>query len=471
VLFNSIAFLIFLPLVVLLYYLLPVKYRWILLLGASYVFYAWWKIEYLALIVLSTVVDYTAAQKIHLETRILVKRLWLGLSLSANLGVLFVFKYLLLFLPVKDPMMLTIYSVDHPLLGALIYGIYFTIPVGISFYTFQTMSYTLDVYHGRAHPEKHLGKFALFVSFFPQLVAGPIERFNHLMPQLNGNYRANYDRFSRAFKLLLWGFFMKICIADNLSPIVDQVYADPTSFDTLSRWLGTLGFGFQIYADFAGYTLIAQGAALLLGIELMDNFKTPYLSTSISEFWKRWHISLSTWFRDYVYRPLGGNRVNYGRWIFNILLVFCVSGFWHGANWTFLIWGGIHGLLYLLERFVWGKPKEHSTEFVRLIHGLRTFVFVNIAWVFFRGDSAANVMQHFQSLIQPTGEQAIQFEAQGLILFAIFIFSELWLYNSRIDTRLSNIPTPIRWAIYAFLLFAISAWGGVANHPFIYFQF
>lgn len=470
-LFNSVAFLVFLPSVVLLYYLLPQKFRWLLLLLCSYLFYAWWRVEYLPLILLSTVVDYWAARKIHRSERTPIRRLWLAISMCVNLGVLAFFKYLILFLPEKDPMLLTIYMVDHPILGVIVHGLYFAIPVGISFYTFQTMSYTLDVYYGKTEPEDHPGYFALFVSFFPQLVAGPIERFSHLMPQLKTKQFITYERMSKAFKLLIFGFFLKICIADNLAPIVDQVYEDPLKFDLLSRWLGTLAFGFQIYTDFAGYTLIAQGAACMLGIDLMDNFRTPYLSSSISEFWKRWHISLSTWFRDYLYLPLGGNRVKTYRWIFNILLVFAVSGFWHGANWTFMIWGCIHGMLYLLERFVWGKPKADSSKLSALFHGIRTFILVNFAWIFFRSASAMDASNHISSLFESAGEGILEIQPYLYLLIALFLFAEFWLYNSRIDVRLNKVRTSVRWAVYAFMLFAVTAWGGVANHPFIYFQF
>lgn len=397
--------------------------------------------------------------------------MWLALSMIVNLGVLAFFKYLILFLPEKDPMLLTIYMVDNPILGVIVHGLYFAIPVGISFYTFQTMSYTLDVYYGKTKPEHHPGYFALFVSFFPQLVAGPIERFNHLMPQLKAKQFISYERLSKAFKLLLFGFFLKICIADNLAPLVDQIYDSPENFGLLSRWLGTLAFGFQIYTDFAGYTLIAQGAAFMLGIELMDNFRTPYLSRSISEFWKRWHISLSTWFRDYLYLPLGGNRVHAGRWILNIMLVFAISGFWHGANWTFMIWGCIHGLLYLLERFVWGKPNDQSSLGQSVVHGIRTFILVNFAWIFFRSASASAAWDHMGSLFHEAGSQSLEVQPFIFLLIGLFLISEIWLYNNRIDSRLKALRTPVRWSLYAFMIFAITAWGGVANHPFIYFQF
>ena len=263
-LFNSVAFLIFLPVVVLLYYLLPQKFRWVLLLAASYVFYGSWKIEFLSLIIFSTIVDFYVGKLMHRATEKWRRNALLAVSLTANLGLLFVFKYLALFLPAMDPMIANIYTVDHPFLGFIVQGIYFTIPVGISFYTFQTLSYTIDIYHRRIEPETHIGHFALFVTFFPQLVAGPIERFSRLMPQLKEKHQATYRQFQKAFRLMLYGFFIKMCIADNLSPLVDMVYDNPALFNGWSTWFGTFGFGLQIYTDFAGYSLIAQGAAFCL---------------------------------------------------------------------------------------------------------------------------------------------------------------------------------------------------------------
>jgi D-alanyl-lipoteichoic acid acyltransferase DltB (MBOAT superfamily) len=419
------------------------------------------------------------------------------LSLISNLGLLFVFKYLKLFLPDIDAMQANIYTVDHPIQGLLVQGIYFSIPVGISFYTFQTLSYTIDVYFRRVEPETHLGKFALFVTFFPQLVAGPIERFSRLMPQLKLEHSATYENFKNAFRLMLYGFFIKLCIADNLAPLVDQVYANPGNFARLDAWLGTLAFGFQIYADFAGYSLIAQGAALCLGIHLMDNFRTPYLSTSIGEFWSRWHISLSTWFRDYLYIPLGGNRVKVFRWGVNIMLVFIISGFWHGANYTFLIWGGIHGLLYLIERvsqsvakrlFALSNPSPlaqilcsalkflpgtegKSTLANKLVRGLLIFVAVNLAWVFFRIDSMDQVGTHFTALWSSAGTQTLDLTWVLATLMIVFIVFDIALYNNRIDGFLEKFPLAIRWSVYGILLWCIWAWAGMANHPFIYFQF
>lgn len=371
-----------------------------------------------------------------------------------------------------DAMQLNIYSADHPVFGMLLYGIFYSIPVGISFYTFQTMSYTLDVYYGRILPEKHFGKFALFVSFFPQLVAGPIERFSHLMPQLKANQKFSYENLSKAFRLMLYGFFIKICIADNLAPLVDTIYEYGDQYSRLSNWIGNLGFGYQIYADFAGYSLIAQGAALSLGINLMDNFRTPYWSRGIGEFWQRWHISLSTWFRDYLYIPLGGNKVSKVRWIWNILLVFIVSGFWHGANWTFVVWGGIHGMLYLIERFVI-QPVTGSSpnKFQNISTGLLTFVGVQLAWIFFRIDSLDSIPNHLTQLFHSNGTEMLNLSNPVLIMFVLFLVSEIWLYNKRIDLALDKFPALARWSLYLFMIWSISAWGGVVNHPFIYFQF
>jgi alginate O-acetyltransferase complex protein AlgI len=464
-LFNSVAFLVFLPLVILAFYLTRHSYRWVVLLTASYVFYAWWRVEFLALIFISTLADYALARAIDKSAYLWKRRSFLLASMFLNLGMLFVFKYLNLFLPEKDAMLLNIFRVDHPFLGTILYGIYFAIPVGISFYTFQTMSYTIDVYKGRILPEKHLGKFALFVCYFPQLVAGPIERFSALMPQLKAKVVARYENFADAFRLMLWGFFIKTCIADNWGPLVDAVYEAPEKYNLISNWVGTLGFGFQIYADFAGYSLIAQGAALCFGVRLIDNFKTPYLAKTISEFWQRWHISLSTWFRDYLYIPLGGNRVTKLRWVVNILAVFILSGFWHGANWTFLIWGAIHGLLYLAERFVFKSKKGN------LISALRTFIVVQIAWVFFRIDKLDETPNHFQHLISNAGETSLSWQWEWLVMFGFFLLMDVLLRNNRFDYWIKSKGVLARWSLYLILIWCIVAWAGVTHHPFIYFQF
>jgi alginate O-acetyltransferase complex protein AlgI len=471
--FNSLAFLIFLPLVVVLYYLLPSKRRWVLLLAASYVFYGFWKVEFLLLIMFSTVLDFVVAQKIYSSQRKTTKVLLLLLSIFGNLGMLFVFKYLILFLPEVDEMMLNVYASENPVMGTIKHAIYFSIPVGISFYTFQTMSYTVDVFSGRTSPEKHLGKFAVFVSFFPQLVAGPIERFSKLQPQLKSVIKLDYANLQNGFRLMLYGFFLKMCIADNLSPIADLLYDNPDTYSSLGTITGMLAFTFQIYTDFAGYSLIAQGAALTLGIKLIDNFKTPYFSKNISEFWRRWHISLSTWFRDYLYIPLGGNRVTAVRWVLNIMLVFAVSGFWHGANWTFVIWGAIHGFLFLLER---AGEKIVSVQDSRnkVVNGLRilkTFVFLQITWVFFRSKSTDLALDVLGNVIKPQGVENIHLGPILLLLFGVFLLLDAVTYNKRFDTWIGNYKAPARWFAYAILIFLITSFSGHFNHPFIYFQF
>ncbi len=372
-----------------------------------------------------------------------------------------------------DLMTLNIYSAENPIKGDILYAIFYALPVGISFYTFQTMSYTIDVYFGRIVPEKHLGKFALFVSFFPQLVAGPIERFSNLQPQLLANHPVKYTNFSNGFRLLLWGFFIKIGIADNISQWVDAIYSAPQNYAQPYVWLGVLGFGTQIYADFSGYSLIAQGAALLLGIQLMDNFRTPYLSSSIGEFWQRWHISLSTWFRDYVYIPLGGNQVKLPRWIFNISIVFLLSGFWHGANWTFLIWGGIHGLLYLIE-YIWKKigiTKNWTKYLTKPLGIVVTFLTVHFAWIFFRIEDTQQFAIIWENLWHSTGTGTIEIKTELWLVLGLFVVLDSVMYNNRFDNFLAQWPSLLRWMLYALLFYCILAFGGTVNHPFIYFQF
>lgn len=471
--FNSLAFLLFLPLVVIAYYLIPPKRRWILLLLASYFFYGFWKVEFLLLIMFSTVLDYVVATNLAKTTGKLARKGLLAMSICGNLGMLFIFKYLVLFLPDIDPMMLNVFASENEIMGTIKHAIYFSIPVGISFYTFQTMSYTIDVYYGRAKPESHLGKFAVFVSFFPQLVAGPIERFSHLQPQLKSAVKLNYDNLSNGFRLMLYGFFLKMCIADNMAPLADQLYDDPAMFSSLGTITGMLAFGFQIYTDFAGYSLIAQGSARLLGINLIDNFRTPYWSKNISEFWHRWHISLSTWFRDYVYIPLGGNRVNVSRWALNIMVVFVVSGFWHGAHWTFLIWGAIHGAIFLLERA--GEKvipvRSSKNMLVNSLRVLKTFILVQLAWVFFRSRSTEKSMDILGNMFYADGSSMIEIPTAVSILFVLFIVFDIILYNKRFDTWIARFNPVTRWLLYAGLIFCITAFSGHINHPFIYFQF
>jgi len=470
-LFNTIDFAIFLPIVVIIYYLIPNRFRWVFLLAASYYFYMSWKVEYILLIVASTLVDYIGGIRMGKLPDRRSRLPWLILSLCINLGLLFTFKYYnfatenlnLLFRKVG-------LSSELPMMKVLL-------PVGISFYTFQTLSYSIDVYFGKQKAEKHLGYFALYVSFFPQLVAGPIERFSRLAPQFRLRHRLSYDHVANGLRLILYGLFIKMVIADNISGIVDQVYAQPENYASLDILKGVILYSFQIYSDFYGYSTIAIGSALLLGIRIMDNFKTPYLAKNISEFWQRWHISLSTWFRDYLYIPLGGNRVSKQRWVLNILLVFLISGLWHGANWTFLIWGLLFGLLYLLERLVNGVLKLQKEHFAysagHLLLALKTFLLVSILWVFFRSQSFNGALEIFKMLIQnaPSDAQHIVIPVSTWVFLLLFIASDVILYNRRFDTWIAPLHFLLRWGIYGVLLFGIIAFAGVDNFPFIYFQF
>ncbi|MCE7945771.1 MAG: MBOAT family protein, partial [Chlorobi bacterium CHB1] len=305
-LFHSLEFIIFFPVVVAIYFLAPLRFRQFFLLLASYYFYMCWKAEYAVLILLSTGIDYVAALHMHK---------------TSGRGNIFY---------------------EFPLFDILL-------PVGISFYTFQTLSYTIDVYRSEKTPERNFIKFALYVTFFPQLVAGPIERSTRLLPQFDHEHKFDANRVVSGLRLMLWGFFKKLVIADRLALYVNEVYNNPADYTGLPVIIATYFFAFQIYCDFSAYSDIAIGAARVLGFDLMKNFRQPYLAQSIGEFWKRWHISLSTWFRDYLYIPLGGNRVSRLRWYVNLMAVFLISGLWHGANWTFVVWGALHGSYFVLS--------------------------------------------------------------------------------------------------------------------------
>ncbi len=341
-LFNSLQFLIFFPIVVSIFFLLPQKRRWILLLIASYYFYMCWKVEYIVLIIASTLIDYFVAKKMADLKEKVKRKKWLLISLLSNLGILFGFKYFN-FVNANVQALFDNFNIFY---GVPAFDV--LLPVGISFYTFQTLSYTIDVYNGKTPVQNHLGIFAVYVSFFPQLVAGPIERSRHLLPQFYVEHKFSYDRIKYGLQQMLWGFFKKVVIADRLAIVVDGVYNNLDDYSGISLLIATIFFAFQIYCDFSGYSDIAIGSARVMGFELIDNFKRPYFSKSISEFWRRWHISLSTWFRDYLYIPLGGNRVVKWRWYYNLFITFLVSGFWHGANWTFLVWGGLHGAYLII---------------------------------------------------------------------------------------------------------------------------
>lgn len=487
-LFNSWQFLLFFPCVVALYFLAPYRVRWLLLLVASYFFYMCAVPSYALLLLTSTVVDYTVGRWMGATSNPTRKKLLLFTSLATNLGLLFSFKYFNFFFGSLDAVFeSTGLSVDLP-------HSEWILPIGISFYTFQTLSYTIDIYRGKQEPERHFGRFALFVSFFPQLVAGPIERSTNFLPQLRKRFDFDYERITSGLRLMGWGLFKKVVIADQLALLVNTVYGDPEGLVGLHFVLATIFFAIQIYCDFSGYSDIAIGAAEVLGFRLMTNFNRPYQATSISDFWSRWHISLSTWFRDYLYIPLGGNRVAIHRWYINLMIVFVISGLWHGAEWTFVIWGALHGF-YLIFALMTRKTRANIAQSIGLdrvprIHAtlqrLVVFSLVCFAWIFFRADSFADAwyivshlhvgwsqlfdVQFLRALRDQIGVDEGYLVTCFVLIAVLEIFQainadELW---HRLTARK---PWPIRWAFYGSLCLAILNLAPPLSQSFIYFQF
>lgn len=467
-LFNSLHFLIFLPIIVALYYLVPHRFRWMLIFVGSCYFYMVFVPKYILILFFIILVDYVAALTIEkVEGRL--KFFYLLASLAANIGLLSFFKYFN-FLNENLVSVFSLFGKEfHPV------NLNILLPIGLSFHTFQSMSYTIEVYRGKQKAERHLGYFANYVLFFPQMVAGPIERYDTLGNELKKEAKPLYQNFSDGFKLILFGLFIKMTVADNIAPFVNQVYNDPMKHSS-SQILGAVFlFSIQIYADFFGYSTIALGSARLLGIKIMDNFKTPYLSKSVSEFWTRWHISLSTWFRDYLYISLGGNRVGIPRWCLNIMIVFMVSGLWHGASWTFVVWGALHGLMLLLERAASSLFKfeiKPEWNFINVILTIKTFVITSFIWIFFRAEDFAKAKLIMKGLVKnwqiPSVETSI---AMAVIMSAVIIVTDLFLYKGRFDLLLNKFKTPYRWAVYTVLLFFIMALSGTQKFTFIYFQF
>ena len=487
-LFNSLQFVIFFPIVIILYFLIPYKKRWILLLIASYYFYMCWKVDYILLIIISTLIDYICSNKMSQIKEKAKRKKWLLISIFSNIGILFGFKYFNFFSE-NIQTLFNNYNVfyEMPLFNVLL-------PVGISFYTFQTLSYTIDVYNNKTPAQRHLGVFAVYVSFFPQLVAGPIERSNHLLPQFFREHDFSYIRVKAGLQKMLWGFFKKIVIADNLAILVDGVYNNVDNYSGLTLIVATIFFTFQIYCDFSGYSDIAIGTAKVMGFELRENFKRPYFSKSIREFWQRWHITLSTWFRDYVYIPLGGNRTIKWRWYYNIFITFLVSGLWHGANWTFVIWGALHGA-YLIIALILTNPKKQfssliqkqSKSFNKLLDVTITFILVAFAWIFFRANNLddaiyiiSNLFVNYNEILN-LSELRTQFRGIGLfqedLIKCFLLILALFLYSSyersgNVWEKLQEKPKWIRWSIYYILVYGILFIAPHSNvNNFIYFQF
>ena len=486
--FNSLEFLVFFLIVIVLYFILPNKYKWILLLLASYYFYMSWKFEYIFLMLFSTIINYLIALAMEKEEIRIKRKKYLYLSLILNIGILFVFKYFNFFIDsINGLVSISNIKISIPAIGLVL-------PMGISFYTFQTLSYTIDVYKGDIKAEKNFGIFALYISFFPQLVAGPIERADRLLPQFYNKHEFNYDNVTNGLKRMTWGFFKKIVIADRIAVMVNTVYNDPTQYKGLPLIIATIAFAIQIYCDFSGYSDIAIGSAKIMGFTLMENFKRPYFSKSISEFWKRWHISLSSWFRDYLYIPLGGNRVKISRAYFNLFITFLISGLWHGANWTFVLWGAIHGAYLVLGKMLspYRKMMVKITRIDKLpfiyktIQIIITNILVGFAWIFFRANTIndaiyiiknlfVNFTKEFNistiiNILFNMGLNNIDTLIILLSVVILFIVSVLQRKES-ILKKLSNMPLIIRYSLYYGILIYIIFFSYIGNSEFIYFQF
>ena len=480
-LFNSFEFLLFFPIMIIGFYVLPHKYRWLWLLLGSYFFYMVHEPELLILLLISTIVDYFCALRmVHVNQS--MKRLYLYTSIVVNIGILFVFKYLSFFTTsIEGLFSFFNLNINNEQAGSYHFN-QILLPVGISFYTFQTLSYTIDVYRGKIMPEKHFGVFALYVSFFPQLVAGPIERASRLIPQLKKEIRIHLPNLKKGLIMIAWGFFLKVVVADRLGVYVDAAFEDPEFNHGLPLFIGSFFFAFQIYYDFSAYTSIAIGTAKTMGFDIIQNFNKPYFATSISEFWKRWHISLMDWLKDYIFIPLGGSRGSKLKVIRNVLILFFIVGLWHGANWTFIIWGILNALLLILELSTNGirkqifKSLKIPKSIINLLGWCTLAVCLSIPLIFFRSPSASDAILYFKNMINITGLHVnILNNYFELILSFIFIIGVQTIHyfkgNDKIYEMVTNKSTPIRWSIYLSYILIIVLFAINRQNTFIYFQF
>lgn len=480
-LFNSFSFLYFFPIVVVLYFISPKKIRWFWLLATSYFFYMSWNPTYAILILTSTLITYLSGLLIE-RAKTDKKKLYVGLSFILNLAILIWFKYANFLSENAEVLAETIgLKWENPALNILL-------PVGISFYTFQALSYTMDVYRGTISATRNFGKYALFVSFFPQLVAGPIEKAANLLPQFDTAKKFDYHRIKDGLILMALGFFKKMVIADRLAILVNTVYNNPTDHEGVEIIVATVFFAFQILCDFSGYTDIAIGAAKILGFDLMKNFERPYFSKSIPEFWRRWHISLGAWFRDYVYFPLGGNRVAPWKIYRNILIVFVTSGLWHGASWNFLIWGFLHGLYYVFDMFLTPLIKfnlKASPFWKKAFKLLLTFTLVCFAWIFFRANTLGDAWYLIEHIfvfnpeiiigngIYDMGLDRREFKVALIAIGALLLF-DLLEGKFNVFDFIRRQHFTLRWGFYIILVLSILVFGVYGSNekaPFIYFQF
>lgn len=481
-LFNSFQFLVFYLVAVTVFFAMPHRRRWIFLLCASYYFYMCWNPFYVVIIWAITLMDYAAAIQMEATENPRIRKLWLLLSMFGNFGLLVAFKYTGFFVG----------SVASVLKSFNIFAhqpeIHWLLPVGISFHTFQAVSYTLDVYHGRIRAERHLGIYALFIAFFPQMVAGPIERADRLLPQFRERKRFEYSRLRSGLELILLGLFKKMIIADSLAIFTTHIYENPHQFGGVLLGIATAFFAIQIYCDFSGYSDMAVGLARIMGYDLMVNFRHPYFSRSVAEYWRRWHRSLTSWFRDYVYLPMGGNRTSGARWAWNVMVVFGLSGLWHGANWTYVVWGAVHGLYVIFGR-VLERPRDVLARWSGIdrlpvlrgiIGSLITFALICLAFVIFRAKSLSDAGYIMTQFVQPGGFQLNDLLAGGLPFFELQI--TLFAIAVLFVIELAQVhPSPwlmqawqsrrVRWTVYCVGFYSLVFFGVFERVEFIYFQF
>ena len=483
--FNSLTFLAFLPLFLVCFFIARGKGRLATALAGSYLFYGWWDYRFLSLIVLSTLIDFFVGRAIDQAKEAGLRKRLLIASLVSNLGMLFVFKYFNFFRDSLIEACRTIgYEVSNPTIDIIL-------PVGISFYTFQTLSYTIDIYRRRLKPEPSILNFAVFVSFFPQLVAGPIVRASDFLPQLRRDRPLRYDNVVIGVTQMMAGFVKKCVIADSLAPFVEVVFANPESRTTATVVVAVIFYAFQIYGDFAGYSDIAIGLARVMGYHFPENFRRPYFANSFSDFWQRWHISLSSWLRDYLYIPLGGNRRGKMRMYINLMLTMLMGGLWHGAAWKFVVWGALHGGYLVGQRLIselvvvarLTKSSGTTSSWtvlllrggVRLLSGGIVFVLVCLAWIFFRAEDFGSAMAIIRRIgdLDGVGIGAIQnkvIAAKGLALIGALLLCDSW--SGCIRVRARSVASPLFLATYVCVMGWLIAWlGTFGSSPFIYFQF
>ena len=482
-LFNSLDFAIFLPIIFILYWFIAqknLKLQNALIVIASYVFYGYWDWKFLSLIIFSTVVDFTIGQKLRDELQQAKRKMFLWTSIIVNLGFLGFFKYYNFFLEnFVDAFSLFGIQINANTLNIIL-------PVGISFYTFQTMSYTIDIYRKKLKPTEDFIAFSAFVCFFPQLVAGPIERATNLLPQFYKKRTFEYYKAVDGMRQILWGLFKKIVIADNCADFANQIFNNSANLNGSTLLLGAIFFTFQIYGDFSGYSDIAIGTSRLFGFNLKQNFATPYFSRDIAEFWRRWHISLSTWFRDYLYIPLGGSRVGTWMKIRNTFTIFLISGFWHGSNWTFIIWGTLNAIYFLPLLLTNSNRKNLGVvaegkllpSFKELFGILTTFVLTAFAWVFFRAEDLTHAFGYIKEIFSMSLFKLPEFYGKRnalttLCLIIIFLFIE-WLGRKdqfAIENIISKKNNYFQWSAYFIIVLTILFMGNFEQNQFIYFQF